>query len=74
MAPALAAAGCRAIASRSSTPFGPTKRSLNFDQKGIIDVNMIADLLIFKSTNIEKLSLKDLKYVIKNGEIVYTNE
>ena len=49
-------------------------KSLTLDQKGIVDVDMIADLLVFESTNHDILSLKDLKYVIKNGEIVYVND
>jgi hypothetical protein len=47
---------------------------LNFDKKGIIDVDKIADLLVFESTTHDVLSLKDLKYVIKNGEIVYSKK
>jgi hypothetical protein len=46
-------------------------RILRMEKKGIIDVEMIADILIFESKNSDNLSLKDLKYVIKNGEIVY---
>jgi hypothetical protein len=49
-------------------------RSLNLDGKGIIDIDMIADLLVFESTDHDKLSLNDLKYVIRNGDIVYTNK
>jgi hypothetical protein len=49
-------------------------KSLNIDQKGIIDIDMIADLLVFDSTDHNILSFKDLKYVIKNGEIVYRKE
>lgn len=48
-------------------------KSLNLDQKGIIDIGMIADLLIFDVEKHDILSIKDLKYVIKNGEIVYQN-
>jgi len=49
-------------------------KNLNLDRKGIIDVEMSADLLVFESINHDILLLKDLKYVIKNGEIVYVNE
>lgn len=52
---------------------GPAK-VLKMDQKGIIDIDMIADLLVFESIDPAILSLKDLKYIIKNGEIVYTYE
>jgi imidazolonepropionase-like amidohydrolase len=48
-------------------------KSLNLDQKGIIDIGMIADLIIFDAEKHDILSIKDLKYVIKNGEIVYQN-
>ena len=48
-------------------------KSLNLDQNGIIDIGMIADLLIFDAEEHHILSIKDLKYVIKNGEIVYKN-
>jgi len=47
---------------------------LNMDQKGIIDIDMIADLLVFESKDHDILSLKDLKYVIKNGKIVFKYE
>jgi len=49
-------------------------RTLDLKNKGVIDINMIADLLIFKSKNKDKLSLDDLKYVIKNGKIVKESE
>jgi hypothetical protein len=44
---------------------------LQLKKKGIIDVEMTADLLIFKSNNPDFLSIKDLLYVIKDGKIVY---
>jgi hypothetical protein len=45
---------------------------LNMDQKGIIDIDMIADMLVFDSEDHDLLSIKNLKYVLKNGEVVYT--
>jgi len=47
---------------------------LKFDKKGVIDIDMVADLLIFKSNDPALISIEDLKYVIKNGEIVFKNE
>jgi hypothetical protein len=38
---------------------------------GLIDTDMKADLIIFSSKEEDKLSLKNLRYVIKNGTIVY---
>lgn len=44
---------------------------LGLERMGVVDIEMIADLLVFESSSEKTLSLKDLKYVIKNGEIVY---
>jgi hypothetical protein len=48
--------------------------ALKIDKKGIIDIDMIADLLIFQTKDPASISIEDLKYVIKNGEIVFRNE
>ena len=45
--------------------------SLQLKNVGLIDKNMSADLLIFDSTTDDELSLENLRYVIKNGKIVY---
>jgi imidazolonepropionase-like amidohydrolase len=44
---------------------------LNLKKKGLIDLDMSADILIFKSTDPNKLLINDLWYVIKNGQIVF---
>jgi hypothetical protein len=38
---------------------------------GSIEKDKSADLLVFETESLDKVSLKDLRYVIKNGEIVY---
>ena len=50
---------------------GEPAKILGLKNKGIIDIEKSADLLIFQSQNSEKLFLEDLIYVIKNGQIVY---
>jgi hypothetical protein len=55
------------IATYSSHP----AKLLQLKKRGIIDVDMTADLLVFKSKNPDNLSFKDLIYVIKDGQIVY---
>jgi hypothetical protein len=43
---------------------------LQLTRKGVIDIDMIADLLVFRWGNSDTISLQQLKYVIKNGQIV----
>ncbi len=50
---------------------GEPAKKLGLKNKGIIDIDKSADLLIFRSQNSEKLYLNELFYVIKNGQIVY---
>jgi hypothetical protein len=44
---------------------------LKLKKLGILDKDFTADCLIFESDNPEMFSVKDLRYVIKNGQIVY---
>lgn len=44
---------------------------LNIQNKGVLDKEMAADLLIFDGRDQNKLNFENLKYVIKNGMIVY---
>ena len=47
---------------------------LDIQDKGIINIDMIADLLIFKQRNSKKLLIDNLMYVIQNGQIVVEKE
>jgi hypothetical protein len=47
---------------------------LNLNNKGVIDIDMIADILIFESNDQNRLHLDDLSYVIKNGQIVFEKD
>jgi hypothetical protein len=44
---------------------------LNLKDKGIIDIDMTADILIFRQRDPDKLIMNDLWCVIKNGQIVF---
>ena len=43
-------------------------------RQGIIDIDLIADLLIFNSQGSKDFSSDNLKYVVKNGEIIYRKD
>jgi hypothetical protein len=45
-------------------------KTLQLTGRGVIDKDMIADLLVFPWANSDTISLKQLKYVIKNGKVV----
>jgi hypothetical protein len=47
---------------------------LDLTRRGKIDINMIADLLIFQSDDQKNISMDKLKYVIQNGQIVFEND
>jgi hypothetical protein len=47
---------------------------LNLADKGQVDIDKIADLLVFKSNQSDNILKADLLYVIKNGQIVYKKE
>jgi hypothetical protein len=55
------------ISSYTSKP----AKILKIEDKGIIDIDNYADLLIFKNTDPKNLLMNNLIYVIKNGQVVY---
>jgi N-acyl-D-aspartate/D-glutamate deacylase len=50
---------------------GEPAKILGLKNKGIIDIDKSADLLIFQSKDSQKQLLDELLYVIKNGQIVF---
>ena len=65
----LPAQGVLSFENLSSYTREPAK-TLRLTGKGVIDKEMIADLLIFPWGNSDTISLQQLKYVIKNGQVV----
>jgi hypothetical protein len=65
----LPAQGVLSFENLSSYTREPAK-TLRLTGKGVIDKEMIADLLIFQWGNSDTISLQQLKYVIKNGQVV----
>jgi hypothetical protein len=59
--------GLNQISSFTSDP----AKILNLEDKGIIDINNCADLIIFNNPDPQKLLMSHLIYVIKNGQVVY---
>jgi hypothetical protein len=47
---------------------------LEMKNKGIIDIDKTADILVFRDVESGKIVIDELLYVIKNGQIVYNRE